>query len=138
MKTTSWFTILGAGSIVLLGACAPRPAPVAQVIYAQPTFDKLGNPSCRPGNIPVGGAYSADLPLCDVISSRGVASAAADMGDDNGGTSGTTSTTTTAGGTGTVPDTPEDPDNGDDTTTGNQNRIGNENQNRNTQQSGGN
>ncbi len=65
MKDTTWFATLSAGSMIVLSACAPEPTP--QVIYAEPVFNKFGNPSCRPGDVPISGAYTADLPLCSVI-----------------------------------------------------------------------
>lgn len=86
MRTTNWIATLAAGSIALLGACAPEPAPAPQVVYAQPTFDKLGNPSCRPGNVPVGGAYSADLPLCGIISGAPPAADVVSRNDADGET----------------------------------------------------
>ncbi len=122
MKDRTWFAALSAGGLVLLSACAPEPAP--QVIYAEPVFDKLGNPSCRPGDVPIGGAYTADLPLCSVISGEPVALVTPVVTDDDG--------------TVIVPDTPDDDPIDDDTTGGNQNRTQNEirNENRNNQQSG--
>ena len=127
MRINQWILSFGAGSIALLTACAPEPTP--QVIYAEPTFNKLGNPTCRPGDVPIGGAYTADLPLCAVISGAPVAVVVPevdnrdDVDDDNG--------------TVIVPDIPDD-GNDDDPTGGNQNqnRNQNENQNQNNQQTG--
>ncbi len=122
MKNRTWLVSLSVGGMILLSACAPKP--VAQVIYAEPVFDKFGNPSCRPGDVPIGGAYTADLPLCSVIGSApaAVAMVPAVDGIDTDGTDGTPD----------VPgDTPDDP--GDDPTGGNQNQNqnGNNNQNQN-------
>ncbi|MBT8456702.1 MAG: hypothetical protein HKO95_02625 [Rhodobacteraceae bacterium] len=57
-------SLLGVGLIALTAGCAQmEPEP----IYAQPVFDKYGNPSCRPGDVPVGGVYTADLPICAIV-----------------------------------------------------------------------
>ena len=119
MNNKTWLANLCAGSMIVLGACAPEPAP--QVIYAEPVFNKFGNPSCRPGDVPIGGAYTADLPLCPVIASAPVTAVLVPVeeNDDNG--------------TVIVPDVPED-----DPTGGNQNQNENQNQNQNNQQAGGN
>ena len=121
MKKRIWLANLCAGGLVVLSACAPKPAP--QIIYAEPVFNKFGNPSCRPGDVPIGGAYTADLPLCSVISSEPTAAVMVPVVDENG-----------VNGTAVVPEIPED-----DPTRGNQNQNQNENQNQNqnTQQSGG-
>ena len=64
------FIILGLlGAAISLSACAPEPTP----IYAEPVFDKYGNPECRPGNMPISGAYTVDLPICAVIGTLPVA-----------------------------------------------------------------
>ncbi len=115
MTYSKYLAAFGAGMITLLGACTPAPEPVTQVIYAQPTFDKFGNPSCRPGNVAVGETYSADLPLCDIISGVPVAQTMTEMDD----------------GTGTVVVDPDDPIDPDDPNGGNQNQNQNENRNRN-------
>jgi hypothetical protein len=114
MTYSKWLAAIGAGTITLLGACTPAPEPVAMVIYAEPTFDKFGNPSCRPGNIPVGGAFTQNLPLCAVTSTGAAAGTVITSIDDSM--------------------TSDDivPDPGDDDTSGggqNQNRNQNENQN---------
>jgi len=63
MKTK--LIILGSfGLAMTLSACATAPVP----IYAEPVFDKYGSPDCRPGDVPIGGAYTADLPLCALLS----------------------------------------------------------------------
>lgn len=119
---------LGTSTMILLGACAPAPAPTVGVIYAEPTFDKFGNPTCRPGDVSVGGAYTADLPLCSVI---GGASAAV-VADVNGADD-------SNGGIVVDPDDPiipndddvVDPDDPIDPNGRNQNQNQNENQNRN-------
>lgn len=53
-----------AGILALVASCAQQEKPAP--IYPEPTFDKYGNPECRPAHIPVGGAYTADLPLCEI------------------------------------------------------------------------
>ena len=112
MTYSKWLAAVGVGTIALLGACTPPPEPVARVIYAEPTFDKFGNPSCRPGNVPIGGAYTQDLPICAVISTGAVAG------------------TIVAASDGGVPSDGTDPDPGDDDTSGgNQNQNQNQNQN---------
>ncbi|MFA8441120.1 hypothetical protein [Yoonia sp.] len=129
MKNRTWLVSLSVGGMILLGACAPKP--VAQVIYAEPVFNKFGNPSCRPGDVPIGGAYTADLPLCSVIGGApaAVVVVPAVDGIDTDGTDGTPDV---PGDTPDDPgDTPDDP--GDDPTGGNQNQNqnGNNNQNQN-------
>jgi hypothetical protein len=129
MTKLNLFTGFGVGAMILLSACAPKPEPAAMVIYAEPTFDKLGNPSCRPGNVPIGGAYTAELPLCDVVNSGVSVVPAARV----------IAVTDDANGGGTVivdPDDPNvDPDDPnvdpDDPNGGNQNANQNQNQNQN-------
>ncbi|MGB8622701.1 MAG: hypothetical protein WCD16_07770 [Paracoccaceae bacterium] len=58
--------VLGAVALGLAAGCAPKPAPTPEPIYAEPVFDKYGNPSCRPPDQPIGGAYTANLPICEV------------------------------------------------------------------------
>ncbi|WP_342070322.1 hypothetical protein [Yoonia algicola] len=119
-------TGFGVGAMILMSACAPKPAPVAMVIYAEPTFDKLGNPSCRPGNVPIGGAYTAELPLCDVVNAGApVVMVAPVVAADDG----------VVGDGGTVIVDPDDPNGGNQNQNQNQNQ--NENQNENQNQSGG-
>jgi len=123
MKNRTWLVSLSVGGMILLTACAPKP--VAQVIYAEPVFNKFGNPSCRPGDVPIGGAYTADLPLCSVIGGAPAAVVVVPAVDGNGGNGSVTDPD--------VPgDTPDDP--GDDPTGGNQNQNGNNNQNQNQNQ----
>lgn len=119
MRDRTWLATLSVGSLVVLSACAPEPVP--QIIYAEPVFDKLGNPSCRPGDVPIGGAYTADLPLCSVISGAPVSVVAVPVMDENGDSVSVTD-----------PDIPDD-----EPTGGNQNQNQNRNQNENNQQSGG-
>ncbi|KQI71421.1 hypothetical protein AN191_12400 [Loktanella sp. 5RATIMAR09] len=123
MTNFNLFTGLGVGAMILLGACAPRPEPVAMVIYAEPTFDKLGNPSCRPGDVPMGGVYTEDLPLCAVLNNGQpvvvVPRVAQDVDSDGGG----------------VSVDPVDPNGGNQHQNENQNQ--NQNQNENQNQSGG-
>ncbi len=121
MTYSKWLAAFGAGTMTLLGACASAPEPTARVIYAQPTFDKLGNPSCRPGNVPIGETYRADLPLCTVIG--GAPAVMLPVGDDADSSIGTEVV---------VPGETIDPT---DPNGGNQNR--NQNQNQNQNQSGG-
>lgn len=112
--------ILGVGLVAILAACAPAKAP--EPIYAEPVFNKYGDPSCRPPTVPIGGVYTADLPLCPLIA--GVVAQPAAM--PASGVSG-------APGTVTPPPavTPVDPV---DPVTGQQYR--NRNTNQNTNQSG--
>lgn len=127
MTHSKWLAALGAGTMTLLGACAPAPAPPVGVIYAEPTFDKFGNPSCRPGDVPIGGAYTADLPICAVIDGAPVVVVAdVDAVEDANGVVIVDPTD---------PDDPTDPGGGNQ----NQNRNNNQNnsQNQNNQQSGG-
>lgn len=67
MKPTTYFGVLCTGTVLALAGCAAQPEPPRGVIYAEPVFDKYGNPSCRPANVPISGAYSADLALCPVL-----------------------------------------------------------------------
>ena len=67
MTYSNWLATLGIGTMTALSACAPAPEPAPGVIYAEPVFDKFGNPSCRPGDVPIGGAYTVDLPLCPTV-----------------------------------------------------------------------
>jgi hypothetical protein len=119
MNTKTWLVNLCAGSVIVLSACAPEPQPTPQIIYAEPVFNKFGNPSCRPGDVPIGGAYTAELPLCSIIASEPVAAVIVPVVDENGDD-----------GTVVVPDIP-----GDDPTGGNQNENQNQNQNENQNQS---
>ena len=64
------------GLAMSLQACATQPTP----IYAEPVFNKYGNPDCRPGNVPIGGAYTADLPTCVTIA--GVSTPVVDTNND--------------------------------------------------------
>ncbi|SIT92043.1 hypothetical protein SAMN05421665_3551 [Yoonia rosea] len=121
MTKFNLFTGVGVGAMIVLGACAPRPEPVAMVIYAEPTFDKLGNPSCRPGNVPIGGVYTEDLPLCDVLNNGQTAGVVPRIAQD-----------VDSDGVGVIVD-PVDPD---DPNGGNQNQNQNQNQNENQSQSG--
>ena len=124
MTYTKWLAALSLGTVAALGACAPEPAPAPGVIYAEPVFDKFGNPSCRPGDVPIGGAYTVDLPLCPVIGAAPVAVVVPDVDDGSDGN-----------GVIVVPDVP-----GDDPTGGNQNQnqnnMQNNNQNQNKNQGG--
>ena len=118
MTNSKYLAAFGVGMITLLGACTPPPEPVTQVIYAQPTFDKFGNPSCRPGNVAVGETYSADLPLCAIISGVPVAQTMTEMDD----------------GTGTDivdPIDPDDPNGGNQNQNQNQKEYENRNRNNN-------
>ncbi len=55
-------SVAALGALALLAACAAEPEP--QVIYAQPTYDKYGNPECStPGNEGANGT-SSQLPPC--------------------------------------------------------------------------
>ena len=86
MKTK--LIILGSfGLAMTLSACATAPVP----IYAEPVFDKYGNPDCRPGDVPIGGAYTADLPLCALLSDGTTRT----VGTNDGGTSSGDSTVPT-------------------------------------------
>ena len=110
-------TATAIGFITVLSACAQSPTP--GVIYAEPTFNKFGVPSCRPGDVPVGGIYTADLPICDVIALPATAVPGAGENEDE----------TAAPGAPNDPDTPgSDPGSGG----GNQNQNQNENQNTET------
>ena len=54
-----------AGVLALVAGCAAQteePVP----IYPEPTYDKYGNPECRPAHIPIGGIYAAELPVCEI------------------------------------------------------------------------
>ncbi|WP_435312237.1 hypothetical protein [Primorskyibacter sedentarius] len=99
---------LVAASLTVLAACAQKPEPISE----EPVFDKYGVPSCRPHDVPVGGIYTADLPICayTAMSPTGAAHEDSD-GSDNGDD-----------------DSPDDDSNGG----GNQNQNQNNNQNRNT------
>lgn len=109
-------TTLAAGCLVALTACTqPTPEP----IYAEPEFNKLGQPSCRPGDVPVDAFYTADLPICPIIAPAQAARTPSTGSDGDQATS-ATGTTDTTGGT------------GDDPTTGgpsNQNQNNNQNTN---------
>lgn len=59
-----------AGTVLLLAACAPKPAP--EPIYPAPSYDKYGEPSCSEGY-----AASADGQRCLPVPGR--------MPDENGG-----------------------------------------------------
>lgn len=129
MTYSKWLAALTVGTVTALGACAPEPAPAPGVIYAEPVFNKFGNPSCRPGDVPIGGAYTADLPICPVIGGEPVVVVVPEVGDTNGVV--------------VVPDDPivdpddpvVDPDDPvDDPTGGNQNQNQNNNQNNNQNQ----
>jgi len=57
-------TFFGIGVLALGAACSgPKPA-APPIIYPEPVFDKFGNPDCRPPDQPIGGNYTAALPLC--------------------------------------------------------------------------
>ncbi len=123
MTHSKWLAALGAGTMALLWACAPAPEPRIGVIYAEPTFDKFGNPSCRPGDVPIGGPYTADLPLCSVIGGAPVdVVAGVDTVDDNNGV---------------VIVDPTDPSGGNQNQNQNQNQNNNQNQNQNNNQNQG-
>jgi hypothetical protein len=112
-------TILGAGLVAALAACAPAKAP--EPIYAEPVFNKYGDPSCRPPTVPVGGIYAADLPLCPLIAgvaARPVATAASGVYGAPG---------TVASPPGTVPVDPIDPATGEPNRNTNRNRNQNQN-----------
>lgn len=68
MERTHFFEALCLGTLLTLAGCAAQPVSPS-VIYAEPVFDKFGNPSCRPPDMPIGGAYTQDLPLCAAIAS---------------------------------------------------------------------
>jgi len=123
MIYSNWLAAVGVGTIALLGACTPPPEPVATVIYAEPTFDKFGNPSCRPGNVPIGGAYTQGLPICAVISTGAVAGTIVTPSDDGVPSDDSVMPDYS------VDDTVPEPDSDD--TSGN-GRIQNQNQNRNS------
>ncbi|PQO23901.1 hypothetical protein C2I36_05510 [Rhodobacteraceae bacterium WD3A24] len=53
----------------LVAACAPQPQP--QPIHSEPTFDKYGNPECRPADRPISEQYPERLPRCDVTCPEG-------------------------------------------------------------------
>jgi len=132
MKRTTIFSMLWVGSALALSGCATQPPTQPVVIYAEPVFDKFGNPSCRPADVPIGGAYTQELPLCAVIGG-----ATPVTGIYVPDTDGMTSDGQAA--TGTVTDTgdtdPGDTDPGDDDTQGDgQNQNQNNNQNRNQNQ----
>ena len=121
MRDRTWLATLSVGSLVVLSACAPEPAP--QIIFAEHVFDKLANPSCRPGDVPIGGAYTADLPLCSVTSGAPVTVVTVPVLDENGDSVSVTD-----------PDSPDDePTDGDP----NRNQIQKENNEQNNQRSGG-
>lgn len=66
--------MIAVGSLALIVAgCSQTQAPGP--IYAEPVFDKFGSPSCRPGDVPVGGSYTADLPVCPLLQTPPEASA---------------------------------------------------------------
>ena len=110
---------VGVGLVTLLSACAPEPVPT--LISVEPTFDKFNMPSCRPVNMPVGGIYTADLPLCLLIAETGTASAAISLDSDES----------------SIPATEvDDPTTGDDQNS-NENQNQNQNQNENTNQNQG-
>ncbi len=127
MKKSNLFTGVSVGAMILLAACAPKPEPVAMVIYAEPTFDKLGNPSCRPGNVPIGGVYTEDLPLCDVINGGQAVVVAPRVVETDDGVDGTAIVD---------PVDPVDPNGGNQNQNQNQNENRNQNQNENQNQSG--
>lgn len=81
--------LFGVGLVAIVTACAPAKAP--EPIYAEPVFNKYGDPSCRPPTVPVGGAYTADLPLCPLISG-GVAQPAMAPASDASGAPATVTT----------------------------------------------
>lgn len=114
---------VGVGLITLLSACAPEPVPT--LISVEPTFDKFNVPSCRPVNTPVGGIYTADLPLCLLIAETGAASAATNLDLDEGSI------------TASEVDDPTTGDDQDINENQNQNRNENQNQNENTNQNRG-
>ena len=123
-------TLVGISSIVSTAACAPKP----ESIYAEPTFDKWGNPSCRPADVPIGGSYTADLPLCAEITPVAAAVASGGSDSQNGATGGTVGggTDTPTVDDGTTPGTdPTGSPGTDPTGSGNQNQNSNENNNRN-------
>ncbi|MGB8623390.1 MAG: hypothetical protein WCD16_11275 [Paracoccaceae bacterium] len=63
--------VLGAVVLGFAAGCAPKPAPAPEPIYAEPVFDKYGNPSCRPPDQEIGGAYTAELPICEMVRQPG-------------------------------------------------------------------
>lgn len=67
MRSSKWICVVFAATATVLGACAPGPELDMGVIHSEPTFDKFGNPSCRPGDVPIGGVYTAELAECPVI-----------------------------------------------------------------------
>ena len=122
---TSKIALLGGvGLAIALSACAPKPT----VIYAEPSFDKYGNPDCRPANVPIGGAYTAELPLCPIISSG--SAIAPGTADADGTVPGTVPEVPEVP---EVPDVPDVPDVPVDDPTG-QNQYQNQNTNTNTNQ----
>jgi len=60
----TWIGLLAIGVAGFVSACAQQEEMAPAPITAEPTFDKYGNPECRPSNVPIGGAYTAELPLC--------------------------------------------------------------------------
>ena len=69
MTTTKLFATASAAALTLFAACAPAPDAEPRVVYAQPTFDKLGNPSCRPVDaVPGDAAFNPNVPPCGVLS----------------------------------------------------------------------
>ncbi|PUB19000.1 hypothetical protein [Yoonia sediminilitoris] len=141
MKRTRLSIVLGIVALTIASGCAPEPVP--RPIYAEPVFDKYGNPDCRPIDTPIGGAYTVDLPICPQIGTEpqtGNVLQSAIFGPidyDNG----PDSVSESGSDTDDEPDTPDD--GGDDDVTppddeepGNQNRNRNQNQNQNRQSSG--
>lgn len=117
-------TMIGVATLVVLSACASQKAP--EPIHAEPVFDKYGNPSCRPFDTPVGGIYTADLPLCSVPPSV-VVNNSSNAVDGSGGTAtGDTGT----GGTDTPTDDPGQNQNNNQNQSNTQNQNNNQNNNR--------
>jgi hypothetical protein len=121
-------TLAAFALVALTAGCAQNQTPGP--IYAEPVFNKFGTPSCRPPDVPVGGIYTADLPLCATLAAGGVAVPGTGGGTtDVGGT--TAGGGTTPGGDTPGGDTPGDDDpGGTQNQTNEQNRENNENNNR--------
>lgn len=119
---------------ILTVACTEQPP---RVSYSEPVFNKFGEPSCRPPDVPIGGIYTAAMPICDsrsvAVIPAGTRTATAPTGTatppatDDDGSETTTDTTDSTDPT----DDPTDPTTGGSGTQ-NQNTQSTQNSNRNT------